>query len=78
MKKYKIKELPTHQNAALKNRIVKTRGRAKWVGVVYLFASFFVLIAACFPMLKSSYVKVGLLTVWREFTLSSFKSMSTA
>ena len=78
MKKYKIKELPTHQNAALKNRIVKTRGRAKWVGVVYLVASFFVLIAACFPMLKSSYVKVGLLTVWREFTLSSFKSMSTA
>ncbi|MBQ8343208.1 MAG: hypothetical protein IJY21_03775 [Clostridia bacterium] len=78
MKKYKIKGLPTQQNATLKNRIVKTRGRAKWVGVVYLAASFFVLIAACFSMMKSDYVKVGLATVWREFTLSSFKSMSTA
>ena len=78
MKKYKIKRLPTQQNATLKNRIVKTRGRAKWVGIVYLIASFFVLIAACFPMMKSDYVKVGLATVWREFTLSSFKSMSTA
>ena len=78
MKKYKIKRLPTQQNAALKNRIVKARGRAKWVGVVYLAASFFVLIAACFPLMKSGYVKVGLPAVWREFTLSSFKSMSTA
>ena len=78
MKKYKIKRLPTQQNAALKNRIVKARGRAKWVGVVYLAASFFVLIAACFPLMKSDYVKVGLPAVWREFTLSSFKSMSTA
>ncbi len=78
MKKYKIKRLPTQQNVTLKNRIVKTRGRAKWVGIVYLVASFFVLIAACFPMMRSDYVKVGLATVWREFTLSSFKSMSTA
>ncbi len=78
MKKYRIKRLPTQQNATLKNRIVKTRGRAKWVGIVYLAASFFVLLSACFPMMKSDYVKVGLATVWREFTLSSFKSMSTA
>ena len=78
MKKYRIKGLPTQQNATLKNRIVKTRGRAKWVGVVYLAASFLLLIAACFPMMKSDYVKVGLPAVWREFTLSSFKSMSTA
>ena len=78
MKKYKIKGLPTQHNEALKNRIVKARGRAKWVGIVYLVASFFVLFSACFPMMKSDFVKVGLATVWREFTLSSFKSMSTA
>lgn len=78
MKKYRIKGLPTQQNSTLKNRIAKARGRAKWIGVVYLAASLFVLIAACFPMMKSSYVKVGLAAVWREFTLSSFKSMSTA
>lgn len=78
MKKYKIKRLPTRRNVALKNRIVKTRGRAKWVGIVYLAASFFILVSACFPMMKSDFVKVGLSSVWREFTLSSFKSMSTA
>jgi len=78
MKKYRIKGLPTRQNATLKNQIVKTRNRAKWVGAVYFAASFFVLIAACFPMMQSDFVKVGLAAVWREFTLSSFKSMSRA
>lgn len=77
MRKYKIKGLPTKRNVALKNRIVKTRIRAKWVGIVYLAASFFVLVSACFPMMKSDFVKVGLLSVWREFTLSSFQSMRT-
>ncbi|MBQ9713982.1 MAG: hypothetical protein IJV83_01530 [Clostridia bacterium] len=78
MRKYRIKQLPTQQNASLKNRIVRTRGRAKWVGVVYLIASFFTLIAACFPMLKAEKVRLGLLTVWREFTLDSFKSLDTS
>lgn len=75
MKKYKIKGLPTQQNAALKNRIVKTRMRAKWVGVVYLAACLFVLVSACFPLMKSDYVKIGLIDVWREFSLDSFQSM---
>lgn len=78
MKKYKIKGLPTQQNAALKNRIVKTRTRAKWVGVVYLIACFFVLVSACFPLMKSDYVDIGLAEVWREFSLDSFQSMREA
>ncbi len=78
MKKYEIKGLPTQQNAALKNRIVKTRIRAKWVGTLYLAACFFVLVSACFPLMKSDYVKIGVADVWREFSLNSFQSMRQA
>jgi hypothetical protein len=59
MKKFKIKRLPTQQNVYLKNRIVKTRGRARAVGIVYAVSTLVLIVAACFPLLETEQTGLG-------------------
>ena len=79
MKNYKKKNVPSQQGIHLKKRIAATRGRAEFIGIVYLLAIIaLVAVAAFVPMLQAEQAPLGVLSFWKVFTLTNLKSLNTA
>lgn len=78
MKRYKKRNVPNQQGIYLKKRIAKTRGRAEFIGILYLLATFAVAAVACFPLLTSALASVGVKDFWKVFTLSALKDWRNA
>ncbi len=80
MKKYKKKFAPCKQGVYLKQRIAKTHGRVKFVGIIYLLATLAVSVLACLPLLKtdSGLAVLGASDFWRVFENLNKDSFDTA
>lgn len=78
MKNYKKKNVPSQQGIHLKKRIAATRGRAEFIGIVYLLAIIALVVAAAFvPVLQSEKAPLGVLTFWKVFAWSNLSALDT-
>lgn len=80
MKKYKKKFAPCKQGVYLKQRIAKTHGRVKFVGIMYLLATLAVSVLACLPLLKTNagLAVLGAADFWKVFQNLSENAFDTA
>lgn len=79
MKNYKKKKVPSQQGIHLKKRIAATRGRAEFIGIVYLLAIIALVVAAAFvPVLQAENAPLGVLTFWKVFAWSNLSALDTA
>ncbi len=77
MEKYRQSNAFTSKAVYYKKSIDRNRGRAKFVGMIYLLAIIALAAAACFPLLVQSNTYVGVYgkkAFWRAFTLKSLKA----
>ena len=79
MKNYKKKKVPSQQGIHLKKRIAATRGKAEFIGIVYLLAIIAIVAVAAFvPMVQSEQAPLGVLEFWKVYAWSNLKSLDTA
>ena len=58
----------TREAAWIQSRVKKTRGRAKFVGLIYLFSIILLAVVACFPLFdlnKQENAPVGITAFWK-------------
>ena len=80
MKRNRKKSALTQRGAYLKNRIARNRGRAQFVGIVYLLSIIALAAAACLPLFdleKQELAPLGVMEFWKVFTADSFKALNT-
>ncbi len=77
MKQYRKKSTLTQRGAYLKNRIARNRGRAQFVGLIYLLATIALAGVLILPAFLQQFDFLGVYHFWKEFTLSTFKSLNT-
>ncbi len=77
MKKYKLKLVPTKQGAFVRRRIDKTRARAEFVGMLYLFGMIALTALVCFPLIKSTRYGGGLTTFYKVLLAFDYSNMSS-
>ena len=79
MKNYKKKKVPSQQGIHLKKRVAATRGRAEFIGIVYLLSIIALVgVAAFVPMLEAELAPLGVLSFWKVFDWSNLTSLNTA
>lgn len=79
MKNYKKKKVPSQQGIHLKKRIAATRGRAEFIGIVYLLSIIALVVVAAFvPMLQAELAPLGVLSFWKVYAWSNLTSLDTA
>lgn len=78
MKNYKKKKVPSQQGIHLKKRIAATRGRAEFIGIVYLLAIIALVVVAAFvPMLQAELAPLGALSFWKVYAWSNLTALDT-
>ena len=69
-----MKKSPSMQKGVyLKNRIARTRSRAKFVGIIYLLATIAFAALGCLPLLVNDLAPVGVMEFWKVFLPENFK-----
>ena len=80
MKRNRRKNALTQKGAYLKTRIARNRGRAQFVGIVYLLSIIVLAAAACLPLFdlgKQTSAPVGVFAFWKEFMPANLKAIKS-
>ncbi len=67
MRKYRRAKALSSDGVSLKKRILRTRSRAKFVGVIYLLGVIALAAAACLPLMIHDLAPVGVMKFWKSF-----------
>ncbi len=73
MKKYRKTTAPNAESAHFKMRLSKTRGRAKFVGYLYLLFIVAFAAVACLPFYTTEFLNIGVTKFYKTFTLDNLK-----
>lgn len=78
MKKYRVKSTPSQKGVYLKKSIARNRSRAKFVGLVYLFATIALAGLACLPLMSADNAVFGVKALITAFGSISKNTFTTA
>ncbi len=78
MKKYKVKSAPSQRGVYLKKSIARNRGRAKFVGIIYLLATIALAGVACLPLMTANNAPFGVQALIGAFGSISKDTFTTA
>ncbi len=78
MKKYKVKSSPSQRGVYLKKSIARNRGRAKFVGILYLFATIALAGVACLPLMTAPNAPLGVTALINAFVSIGATTFTTS
>ncbi len=78
MREYRREGAPASKNSYLRRRIACNRARAKFVGILYLFASVALAVVVCTPLFTGELASLQITKFWKVFKPSVLKQVSLA